>query len=174
MRPDPRDHVAHVVEPLTEVILLDAGELGGVGLHHQLEGRERRQVLLFDDPVNPGEQLGIVENLQMGLEDLGRGRAQLLIDPLDQALQLGGSLVDGMIEVSDLGGNLAGTLQGLRLARSQNRFHAVNHAHNHARTDADTLVHDQPIVEVTNRPTKPVPERHGLENGRSTSRMIPI
>ncbi len=145
VRADPQDHVADVGHPFPEVILLDPCELRGVAVHHGLKGRQRGQVLVLDEVVDLGQKGRIVDDLQVALEDLGLGFPQVLGDFLDQGLKVGRGLGDGPVELVDLGGNLAGVVQGLLFERAEDRLHAVCHAHHDARTHADSFMHDEPV-----------------------------
>jgi hypothetical protein len=107
----------------------------------------------------------------MGLENLGCGGAEFLMNPLDQCFELGRRNVHPSVEVSDFRRDLTGTFQPLGLARSQDRLHAVNHTDHYPRTNSDSLVHDPLIVEVADRPTTPdaknMPGKEGLLAGES-------
>ena len=145
MRADPQDHVADVGHPLPEIILLDPRELRRVAVHDRLEGRQGGHLLVFDEIMDLGEQGRIVDDLQMALEDLGLGLAQFLGDLLDHGLQVGRRLGHGPVEPLDLGGNLAGIVQGLLFDRAEDRLHAVGDAHHDARTHADSFTHVEPV-----------------------------
>ena len=53
VRLDPQDHVADVGHALAKEILLDPSELRGVAVHHDLQRRERRQLLVLDQAMDP-------------------------------------------------------------------------------------------------------------------------
>ncbi len=76
--------------PLAEVFVLDLGERGRVSLEDDLKRRERGQLLGLDQRADLGEHRLVVDDLEMALEDLGLGRAELLGDLRDDRFQLGG------------------------------------------------------------------------------------
>ncbi len=96
--------------------------------------------------MNLGQQRRIIDDLEMALEDVGRGAAQLLGDLLDERLQLGRRLGHRPVEALDLGGNLArGWSSDCCSIEPENRFDAVGDAHHDSRTDTDSFTHDQPV-----------------------------
>ena len=141
MRADPRDHVADVGQPLAEIILLDPGERGRVALEDDLQGRERRQVLGLDQRADLRQQRLVVDDLEVALEDLGLGRAELLLHLGDDRLELGGRRRHRAVEPLDLGRDQRRVGERLRLARPEHRVDPVGDPHDDARTDRDSFVH---------------------------------
>ena len=73
---------------------------------------------------------------------LGLGAAELLGDLRDDRLELGGRRRHGAVETLDLGRDLAGIGEHLRLARPEDRVDPVGDADHDARADRNSLVHD--------------------------------
>ncbi len=145
VRADPQDHVPDIGHPLPEEILLDPRELRRIALHDRLKGGQGGHLLVFDEVVDPGQQRRVVDDLQVALEDLGRGVAQLLGDLLDQGFQVGRRVGHGPVEPLNLVGDLVGAVQGLFFDRAEDRLHAVGNPHHDARTHADSFTHVEPV-----------------------------
>ena len=169
VRSDPADDVAEVGDPLSEIILLDPGEAGGVGLQNVLDRRKRRELLRLDPLADPGKHPFVVDDLEVGLEDLGLGRAELLANLEDDRLELGGRGGHGPLEPLDLGRYLRGVGEGLRIARPEDRVDPISHPHHHARTDRDSLMHRAMIL-AGNRPA--IQTRSGPEQAGSVRQVM--
>jgi hypothetical protein len=125
VRADAGDHVADVGHPLAEVLVLAAGEGRGVFLQDHLQGRERRQALGADQGVDLRQQRPVADDLQVALEDVGLGRAELLGDLRDDRLQLRGGGRHGAIEPLDLAGDQARVAEVLGLVGAEDRIDPV-------------------------------------------------
>ena len=169
VRLDPQDHVADVGHPLAEVILLDPRELRGVAVHDDLQRRQRRQLLVLDQVVDLGQERGVVDDLQVALEDVGLGESPSSCgDLLDDRLELGRRLGHGAVEPLDLRRDLARDVEGLLLDRAEHRLHAMGHAHHDPRTDTDSLTHDEPVSRFRADRTE-----HALRRSHSGRHLIP-
>ncbi len=143
VRADPRDHVADVGQPLAEIFLLLAGERRRIILQDRLQRRERRELVQLDQVPDLGPQRLVLHDREVRAEDRRLGRAQLLANFGDDRLQFIGRSGDGAVKPLDLGADKRRIGQAHRLAGAEDRLDPMDHAHDHARTDRDTLLHEK-------------------------------
>jgi hypothetical protein len=141
VRADAGDHVADVRHALPVKIVLDPGKRLGVLLQNLVQGRQRRQSVGFDLLPDLGQQAAVLEDRHVGPKNLGLGRADLLLDLGDDALQLLAGQGHGPVEPFDLPGDVRRVVELDRLQGADRRLDAVSRADDHPRTDRDTLTH---------------------------------
>ncbi len=139
------DHVAHIGQPLLDVLVVRAGKQFGVVLEQAVQGGLGRLPLLDDTRADPRLQRRIAQNRFVNAENRGFFRADLAGDLLVQGVQVRRRTVPRRVIAGEFRRGLA-LRQPLRIATDENLVDAIRRANCNARRDTNPFSHDQIVA----------------------------
>ncbi len=140
MTAQPNHHVAHVGQPLLDIVVARAGEQRRVFLEQAVECALRALSLLDDPGANLGGESRIVQDRLVSAKDGRLVPADLAGDFLIEGVQIGGGFFTRLVVSSQLGQGLV-LLEPPRVGIDVDLVDAISRTNGHTRRNANPLSH---------------------------------